>query len=318
MIDRPRRLVLVGSVLVDVLMRVELLPERGSDVLARSAHAEVGFGRGVLTAAHRHGLPAAFAGRYGSGPFGAQVRAALVQDGVDMLIPLPAPGDSGFRVGFVETGGARTSATSPGVEAALDRQSLERLSIRPDDAVYVSGYDLTYPRTGSAIAAWARTLPETATLVFDPGPLVDDISWEVQQRILRRCDVLTMNARATRQLSGSGRPRASIAALREYAPRLGLAVLRQGADGCWVQDMDGDARGTQVPAPPIDPIDTTGRAGAHTGVLLAYLARGMPLRDAALHANAAAALSATESGAATCPDAAALERFMKQVWRDRY
>ncbi|MGH3424872.1 MAG: PfkB family carbohydrate kinase, partial [Nocardioidaceae bacterium] len=226
MIDSPRRLVLVGSVLVDVLMRVELLPERGADVLARGAHAEVGFGRGVLSAARRHGMSAAFAGRYGSGPFGAQVRAALVQDGVDMLIPLPASGDSGFRVGFVEAGGARTSATSPGVETALDRQSLDRLAIRDDDAVYVSGYDLTYPKSGSAIAGWARALPDSAALVFDPGPLVDDIPWDVQQRVLRRCDILTINARATRQLAGTGRPRAAVAALREYAPRLRLAVLR--------------------------------------------------------------------------------------------
>lgn len=318
MIERPRRLVLVGSVLVDVLMRVELLPERGTDVLARGAHAEVGFGRGVLAAARRHGMPAAFAGRYGSGPFGTQVRAALVQDGVDMLIPLPARGDSGFRIGFVETGGARTSATSPGVETTLDRQSLDRLSIRDDDAVYVSGYDLTYPKSGSAIAGWASALPRPTALVFDPGPLVDDIPWEVQQQVLRRCDMVTMSARASQQLSGSGRPRAAVAALREYAPRLRAAVLRQGADGCWVQDTNGSTKGTQVPAPPIDPVDTTGRAGAHTGVLLAYLARGTSLRDAALHANAAAALSATEPGAATCPDAAALERFMDRVWRDRY
>ncbi len=48
---RPRRLVLVGSVVVDVLLFVDRLPDRGGDLLARQAVAAAGGGFNVLAAA---------------------------------------------------------------------------------------------------------------------------------------------------------------------------------------------------------------------------------------------------------------------------
>jgi sugar/nucleoside kinase (ribokinase family) len=45
---RPRRLVLVGSVVVDVLLFVDRLPDRGGDLLARQAVATAGGGFNVL------------------------------------------------------------------------------------------------------------------------------------------------------------------------------------------------------------------------------------------------------------------------------
>ena len=47
------RLVHVGQVIVDIVMYVPHLPERGGDVLASSGGTEVGGGFNVLTAAMR-------------------------------------------------------------------------------------------------------------------------------------------------------------------------------------------------------------------------------------------------------------------------
>ncbi len=72
-----RRLVFAGEAIVDLLMRVPALPERGGDMLAESAAIEVGGGFNIMAAAVRQGLPVVYAGGHCTGPWGDMVRAAL-------------------------------------------------------------------------------------------------------------------------------------------------------------------------------------------------------------------------------------------------
>ncbi|HEY0937617.1 MAG TPA: hypothetical protein VGD91_28245, partial [Trebonia sp.] len=65
----PQRLVFAGEALVDVLMQVAALPERGGDRLASSATVTAGGGFNVMAAAARQGLPALYAGGHGTGPW---------------------------------------------------------------------------------------------------------------------------------------------------------------------------------------------------------------------------------------------------------
>src|SRR5215467_4700936 len=83
----PQRLVLVGSVLVDILLYVSRLPERGGDLLAERSLIVSGGGMNVLTGAARLGLAAAFAGRVGDGAMGTQVLADLKSQGIPLLLP---------------------------------------------------------------------------------------------------------------------------------------------------------------------------------------------------------------------------------------
>ena len=71
------RLVFAGEALVDLLMWVPALPERGGDMLAGSSSVQVGGGFNIMAAAARQGLPVVYAGGHGTGPWGDKVRAAL-------------------------------------------------------------------------------------------------------------------------------------------------------------------------------------------------------------------------------------------------
>jgi sugar/nucleoside kinase (ribokinase family) len=70
-----RRLLYLGNVVVDIVLDVPALPRRGGDVLARGSQLTPGGGFNVMTAAARQGLPVAYAGAHGSGPFGDLARA---------------------------------------------------------------------------------------------------------------------------------------------------------------------------------------------------------------------------------------------------
>jgi sugar/nucleoside kinase (ribokinase family) len=290
----PRRLTLVGSVLVDVMMAVPRWPERGGDVLADRTDVTPGGGFVVLSAARRLGLPARLAGRVGRGAFGDRVMAALADLDVEVLLPRP-PGDTGFCVGLVEPDGERTFVTSPGAESTLDEDELERVDIGPDDAVYISGYDLCYPETGPLAATWLARLRD-GLVVLDPGPLAAEIPDAVLETVLPRTNLLTLNAREVGLLGGD--------LLDRLAPEAVL-VVRDGARGCTVHRRGRPAE--RLPAPSVRAVDTTGAGDTHTGALLAELARTGDPVAAARTATLAAALSVTAWGSATGPDRQTLD-----------
>ncbi|WP_376795649.1 PfkB family carbohydrate kinase [Thermogemmatispora sp.] len=309
---RPKRLVLVGSVLVDLLLYVERLPERGGDLLAQRSLQAVGGGFNVLLGAWRLGLPAAYAGRIGDGPMGSLVRAELEAAGIPGLLPPVRGRDTGFDIGLVEPDGERTFVTAPGVEAELSLEELAPLALQEGDAVYVSGYDLCYPVSGAALEAWLPQLPSGCLLVLDPGPLVASISAARLERVLSRVDVLSLNARELRLLSGEEEPARGAAQLRERLAPQGIVVARVGAEGCWLATGEGEAPRHVVARPARVVVDTTGAGDAHVAAFLAALAAGKCLSEAAYEANVAASLAVERAGPATTPTRAELQAALKE------
>jgi sugar/nucleoside kinase (ribokinase family) len=306
---RPKRLLSVGSILVDIRVEVPSLPERGGDVLASSATPATGGGFNILAAASRHELPTAFAGHHGTGPYGDRVRADLVREGIDILLPPSPDGDNGFCLVMVEPDGERTFVTSPGVEARAKDRALADIALQNWDAVFVSGYDLSYPELGSAIAAWVSDLPSDLTLVLDPGPLVGEIPDAVLRSVLPRVDILTVNHREATILARSDdMSRIFELTLPRLMPRA-LLIVRQGKAGCTLGGGPLENERVYVPAPAVRMVDSTGAGDAHTGVFIAGLANGLDPVSAAARANAAAALAVTKPGSATAPTARELDTF---------
>lgn len=304
----PRRLLLAGSVLVDIRMTVDGLPDRGGDQIARHTEVQSGGGFNVLVAAVRNGLPAALAGRHGIGPFGQQVSRDLQAHAIPVLLP-PADDDTGFAITLIEPDGERTFVTSPGAESRLSAEELATIPVRPDDAVYLSGYDLCYPGTGPALAGWISATPRPALLVFDPGPVITEVPAALLKITLAHVDVLTLNLRETGLLTGEQDPGAAAASLTGRVRDGTLLVLRRGAEGSVVVRAGSADDPVPVPAPAVTVVDTTGAGDAHTGILVAGLAHGLTPRDAVRRAGIGAAISVTRNGSATAPAATEIDRF---------
>ena len=310
------RLVFAGEAIVDLLMWVPALPERGGDMLAGSSAVQVGGGFNIMAAAARQGLPVVYAGGHGTGPWGDKVRDALEAEGIAILRPPDPNEDTGFDVALVEAGGERTFVTSLGAEALREPGSWDAVGLWVGDVVYVSGYGLVPPESGPVLGAWAAGLPPGVLLFLDPGPLVADIPAAVLDPVLRRCDWYSCNQREGAVLAGESDP---VEAARVLARRTGRAgvIVRAGPEGCVLalrvpgpRDDQAGLSLSLVPAPPVVAVDTTGAGDAHSGVFLAGLAAGLAPADAAWRANAAAALSVTRSGPAVSPSLAELDQFL--------
>jgi sugar/nucleoside kinase (ribokinase family) len=305
-----RRLVFAGEAIVDLIMRVPALPERGGDMLAESASVEVGGGFNIMAAAVRQGLPVIYAGGHGTGPWGDKVRAALAAEGIRLLRSPDQDRDTGFDIGLVEADGERTFVTALGAESLPEPDAWDLVGLRPGDAVYVSGYGLVPAGSGAVLGAWAARLPPGILLFADPGPLVADIPAAVLDPVLARCDWWSCNRREAALLTGSDDP---AEAARRLVRRSGRAdvIVRTGPDGCVLAVRTGRGLSlSDVAAPAVTAIDTTGAGDAHSGVFLAALAAGLTAGEAARRANAAAALAVTRAGAATSPTRAELDRFL--------
>jgi sugar/nucleoside kinase (ribokinase family) len=309
------RLVFAGEAIVDVVLRVPALPERGGDLLATSSEIAAGGGVNVMAAAARHGLPVLYAGGHGTGPWGDVIRAALAAEGIGLLRPPDPDRDTGFDVAFVEPDAERTFVTHLGAETMRGPGRWAAVPTGPGDTVYVSGYGLAAQESGPALAGWAGALPSGILLFMDPGPLAAQIPAAVLDPVLARCDWLSCNHREAAVLAGlspAAQDRADpVAAGRRLLARAGRAgiLVRDGAAGCYVALRESPDP-IHVPAPKVTAVDTTGAGDAHSGVFIAALAEGISPVDAAARANAAAAFAVTRSGPATAPTRAQLDAWL--------
>ncbi|HEY6278194.1 MAG TPA: PfkB family carbohydrate kinase [Streptosporangiaceae bacterium] len=303
------RLLHLGNVVVDVVLTVPALPERGGDVLASRSDARAGGGFNVLAAAARQGLRAAYAGAHGAGPFGTLARAAMAAEGIDVIQPVKAGLDTGFVLTMVEPGGERTFLTSRGAEATLTGEDLDRVRPAPQDAVYLSGYSLLHDSNRAALPAWLARLGDGHTLFFDPGPLVGSIPAGALAAVLGRADWLTCSAREAALLAGTADPQAAAATLARASRS--WVVVRTGPDGCQIAGPGSEAR--HVPGFRVAAVDTNGAGDTHSGALIAALAAGAAGTAAARRANAAAAISVTRRGPATAPTSGELASFLGTV-----
>ncbi len=82
------RLFCLDTVMIDIVLRITEIPERGSDVMASEHLITTGGGYNAMSSAARQGVAAVYAGRLGRGPFSSIARTSLARD--DVVEPIEA------------------------------------------------------------------------------------------------------------------------------------------------------------------------------------------------------------------------------------
>ena len=301
------RVIHTGQVVIDLTLRIEAIPEPGGDVFADESSMAVGGGFNVLAAARRMGVETLYAGPLGEGPFAEAAREALETIGVDHVGPV-APGDQGYCVAMTDARAERTFISTCGAETRGPADAFDHLEVSDDDIVYLSGYSLADDASRTALERLAGRLIEAragCTALFDVSPMVGSVPMSALERIGGLAPIWSLNEREAGLLAGRLGLRAEIgdhgAVCETLASRLGIVLVRAGAQGSWFSD---GGRARHTPSIPVTPVDTNGAGDAHSGVLAAALARGVDLTTALRWANVAGALTTTRFGPATCPSEA--------------
>ena len=302
-----------GQVIIDLVMAVDQLPQVGGDVLAQSAAFEAGGGFNVMAAAVRNGLPVVYLGRHGTGRFGDLARQAMSEEGIHIGIKTPAPRDTGICVALTDASAERSFISYIGAEGEVTEEDLNSVTAEAGDYVYVSGYSLLHEGKAHALLDWTLALPDTINVVFDPGPLVESPDSPLMQALLPRIDVWTSNSVEALRFTGAADLAEALDRLAEHLPKEVLLVVRDGPQGCWIQQR-GERR--HVPGFVVKAVDSNGAGDAHAGVFVAGLAQGLNAHEAARRANAAAAVAVTRWGPATSPGSAEVDALISKTFGD--
>ncbi len=313
----PRgRVIVVGSINVDLVLRVPRLPRPGETVTGGTfARHHGGKGANQAVAAARAGAGVFAVGAVGQRD-GHDSLGALAAAGVDVSAVARLPGQhTGHAAVIVDASGENQIAVAPGANAAVTadhvRRSLGALAVTRQDVIVLS-FELS---DGPLLAAADAARRGGAALVVNPAP-----ARECDPGLLRGA-VLTPNSRELTALAGAaaGPSRPPAATGRGAAPGAAPAVAALGAEagvaaaasglsartgGPVIATLGGrgalladGGRAEHFPGHRVTARDTTGAGDTLTGVLAAGLAAGSDIRSALRRAVAAAALAVTRAGA---------------------
>lgn len=294
----------LSGIVVDLVHHIDHLPVPGEEVETLEFRMTAGGGFNAMAAARRMGVKVTYGGVLGQGPLAQIARQGLLTEGIALGTLERAASDQGSCAVIVDRTGERSFITHHGAERELDIRHLVSLSAGNYDFALLTGYSLYKPRSAAAFLSWLSELARPPLLVFDPGPTVADIPRSTIDQAVRRADWISANASEARVLTGE-------ADLKQAAVQLADgregAVVRNGANGCWLCH---DGTALHVPGFAVDAIDTNGAGDAHDGVFIAAMILGFSPSEAAVIANAAAAVSTTRIGPATSPDFAETRSFL--------
>ncbi|QKV19579.1 ribokinase [Oricola thermophila] len=280
-------IIVVGSINLDLVGRVERLPAPGETVRGSSfATSPGGKGANQALAARRAGAPVAMIGAVGDDTQSREALALLERDGVDLSGVARVEGTStGVALILVDDGrGENAIAVIAGANGCVESEKVTAHPIGEDDALLLQ---MEIPAAANH-AALDHARKAGALSLFNAAPFDEDAVG-----LARKADVTIVNETEFDLLAAAlgleGADRAARMAAFPSATGRSL-VVTLGAEGAVAVTRN---RRFDVAAPEIDPVDTVGAGDTFCGYLAAAFAEGLdwPLAlDLAVRAGAAACL----------------------------
>lgn len=288
----------IGSINVDLTVRAPRIPQPGETLTGSGPHTYSG-GKGAnqAVAAARLGAAVGFIGAVGDDAYADLALAGLRAAGVDLRDLAVVPGPCGMALITVDDAGENTIIITPGANAAVTADRLDAVA----DRIAAADFVVLQAEIPTDALVRASELAQ-GRLIWNLAP-----AREVAGEALLRADPLVVNEHEARLvLAALGAPapvspEAAATTLREVG--FASVVITLGADGALIAEgtvaedtVAGDPV-VRVPSPRIDAVDTTGAGDAFVGALVAGLARGESLVEAARFAARVGAYACLRAGA---------------------
>ncbi len=302
-----RHVLVVGSINMDQIFRLDHLPRPGETMLAGEVITVPG-GKGAnqAVAAARIGGRVQMVGRLGADPFGRSLRAALQEAGVDVAhVREDEAAATGVALILLAEGQDNSIIVASGANMRVTPADLDAVDWAAVGVLLVQ-LEIPFDTVGEAMR---RARAAGATVILDPAP-----SRGCPAELLALADILTPNETEAGDLAGL--PIRDLAAAEIAAQRLRAApqqrvIVKLGGQGVVICDETGCRH---RPAIPVPVVDTTAAGDAFCGALAARLATGATFDDALGYAIAAGALAVTVLGAQpSLPTLTAVEALLQRT-----
>lgn len=288
----PARIAVVGSLNMDLVVRVPRMPVPGETLIGHDFHVIPG-GKGAnqAVAAARLGAQVTMIGRVGDDDFGRAQQRNLAQEGIDVTHVSVDPEEAtGIALITLDAAGQNSIILAPGANMRLTVAHVEAAAQTIADA------EILICQLESPLEVVTRAIElaraQGVRVILNPAP-----ARPLDTALLHLVDYLIPNESETTLLTGiqvtdlSSAEKAA-ANLRERG--VSTVILTLGEQGALLAN----ARGMiHVPGYSVEVVDTTAAGDAFVGGFAVALAEGQLLQEAVRFANAAGALAVTRLGA---------------------
>lgn len=288
----PARVVVIGSLNMDLVTRAERLPRAGETLVGQSfATVSGGKGANQAVAAARLGAQVSMIGCVGGDGYGEQLRAALLAEQIDCQAVTTVEGSSGVALIVVDDSSQNSIVIVAGANGQLTSEVVNAFDAVLQTAdVIICQLEVPMQTVGYTLKR-GRELGKT--MILNPAPASGPLPADWYSSI----DYLIPNESEASALSGlpvDSLQTAEAAASRLIAAGAGKVIVTLGAQGSLFANGQGFEH---FPAPKVKALDTTAAGDTFVGGFAAALAAGQSEAEAIRFGQIAAALSVTRAGA---------------------
>jgi ribokinase len=287
------RVVVVGTLNVDVIWQVPALPRPGQTIMATAVQRQFG-GKGAnqAVAAARQGAMVRLIGAMGDDAEGASYRDYLRREGIDLThVSVVSGVSTGTAHVYVDPSGENVIVVDAGANARFQISPGAATDVLAEGRVVLVQLECGLP---AAVGALEHAAQKGVRSILNASPSHAGFPWGelpidtliVNEHECHDCcgrtpdDIQRLSASERRELLGSR--------------CVNHVVITQGAAPTLHVTSE---RVMQTPTLPVKPVDTVGAGDTFAGALAAELAAGREWDAAIRHANVAAALSTLKLGA---------------------
>jgi len=278
-----RKIYVLGSINVDLVVYAEHFPEKGETVFGKEFFINQG-GKGANQAvsAKKAGGDVTFIGRVGTDLFSQIAENSLKQYDLNYYLVFDSVAQTGIALINVDKSGENRITIIEGANGKVGKEEVEYLSshIKENDLLLIQGEI----HVDVLIEASTIAKKKGATVIFDPAPVKSELI-----KVIPYADFVTPNEVELRKLVNSNDPKELL--------KLGAknVILKLGEKGAKLITPNKELF---VKAFKVNAIDTTGAGDTFNGSFASMLSRGESIEYALLFATAASAISVTRKGAA--------------------
>jgi ribokinase len=302
------KIVVIGSSNVDLIMKMDHLPEKGETVTdADFFQVYGGKGANQAVAAARAGGDVVFVNCVGEDAYTPQMVQNFINDGIDIQFVFQEKGiASGHALVMIGGQGMNYLSVAPGANYKLTPEKIDQAkSVFEEAAIIVMQYEIPVETLKYVIdLANARSIPVMWN--FAPARAFD-LSY------IPKINILVLNeleAGFLADMQVENEMDAEIAAQKLVDSGVEKVIITLGSKGALLVS---NTEKISVKAYQVNAIDTTAAGDTYCGAFAVALVEGKTMKEALEFASAAAAISVTRIGAQpSAPTRSEIDHFLKK------
>lgn len=286
-----KKVLVIGSTVADIIIRLDKIPTTGGDVNVRWQKMSMGgCAFNVSQAISYFDVPYLLFSPIGTGIYADYIRKEIADMDVKRA-ELNPDEPNGCCYCLVEDGGERTFICEHGAEYRFKEEWCKNLNIDEFSCAYICGLEME-EETGDIIIDFLKKTE--LSVYFAPGPRITELADYKIKKIFSLRPILHVNKREATSFTGINSIRG--AAEKLMALTNNTVIITDGDKGSYCLSCD-DGTWYEVPAFKAEVVDTIGAGDSHIGTFIAQRQLGKGIAEALKEANRISSLIVQKEGA---------------------